>query len=47
MVGERRMLSGDTTNERSSFDQQVGVQCVTISASIVVILAAIAMVALL
>ncbi|WP_157850981.1 hypothetical protein [Gordonia phthalatica] len=47
MSGDQQSLLRDATDDRPAFDQQVGTQCMAISASIVVILVALALVALL
>ncbi|MBM7368167.1 hypothetical protein [Gordonia hydrophobica] len=47
MGRESRMMFGRTADDRSAVDQRIGAHCAATAASIVVILAAIAVIALL
>lgn len=47
MGGDQRSLVGEAPDERSTVDQQIRTRCLTIGASILVILVALALIALL
>ena len=47
MSGNRQSPRGDAVDERSAFDQRIAPRCLAIAASIVAILVALAMVAML